>query len=137
MFIRLKYSGEDSGGHVAAGDYIALFTNGDKDLGAAVRYVKLRQLGHWMMGTMRIGKTSVTVSGPAGNDGLPIDLQTHTFRMRGCHTVEGKFLTQVPADLAERYWANTDGWNDLGSMTGPFLKWAREVFPPTKRMQQR
>jgi hypothetical protein len=40
-------------------------------LRAIVRYVRMRQLGHFMMGSARINGHSLTLSGSYGSDGLP------------------------------------------------------------------
>lgn len=129
MLIRTRLAGYTSGGQqIASGDYLALFKKiSGGELFAAVRYVRMEQLGHFMMGLFRIGGQTLSVSGPGGSDGLPIDLVTHP--------VDMKFLTLVPKDLTHDYWMDRTGWNDLGAMTPRFRTWGRETFPPTKRMR--
>ena len=99
---------------------VLCYPNGKPRLWAAVRSCALSQFGHFMMGTIRIGGKSITVSGPIGHDGLPLDLQdvplTHHAR-----------LTEVPADIAALYWAD-DGHNDIGSARTALQQWAKETF---------
>lgn len=88
---------------------------------ACVRTVSLRQYGHFMMGTARIGNKSVSVSGSYGNDGLPMDVD------------------EIPPDAVslpqELYdvWNKGGGWNSAGSEAEAMRKWALETFKKRKK----
>ena len=96
------------------------YPNGNSRLWATVRVCALSQLGHFMMGTIRIGGKSITVSGSIGNDGLPLDVQEVPANWRDK-------LVQVPQDVASAYWTD-NGHNDIGSARDPLRQWARETF---------
>lgn len=85
---------------------------------ACVRTVHLRQLGHFMMGTATVGEHELTVSGPYGCDGLPMDLPENDDDDIRSH------LTLVPTGLAIAFW-NGGGHNCAGA-EGPAMRaWAR------------
>lgn len=97
------------------------YHNGAQKLWAIVRKASLRQCGHWMMGSIRVGGKSITVSGAVGSDGLPSNYQD-------CPEAYRHLLVEVPADIAKVYWAD-HGHNDVGSAAGRTLqKWALETF---------
>jgi hypothetical protein len=123
--------------HSGRGRYLALFSwnsfkadgpaparlaydNGKPMLWATVRSCSLAQLGHFMMGTIVIGGKSITVSGPIGHDGLPLDYQDVPVAYR-------HLLVEVPADVAAVYWAD-NGHNDVGSARPILRDWARTQF---------
>lgn len=130
MFISKSHGGYYRGTeqHSGRGRYLALWSGDAKDpqtgkprLYATVRSCALHQLGHWMMGTIRVAGQSVTVSGPCGSDGLPMDLSKLT------PTAQAK-LIEVPADVAAVYWAD-NGHNDIGQPAEDVLRqWARQTF---------
>lgn len=78
-----------------------------------VRQVALAQLGQWMMGTTRIGKEKVTLSGSYGADGLPITVRHETF-LKGL---------PLPNELYE-LWNKGGGWNSAGSEAEAIQQWA-------------
>lgn len=82
---------------------------------ALVRPAKLRQFGHFMMGTMRVGHYEIGLSGSYGGDGLTINVPPAVYR----HGLE------VPADLMER-WNTGGGHNSAGSEAEPFRMWAAQ-----------
>lgn len=45
------------------------------DTYACVRFVRYRQLGHFMMGSARVGPDRIVLSGAYGNDSLPIHFE--------------------------------------------------------------
>lgn len=96
------------------------YSNGKPLLWATVRSCALSQMGHWMMGTIRIGGKSLTVSGPIGSDGLPMDLQDVPAKSR-------QDLIDVPEEIATVYWSDT-GHNGIGSAGPTLLSWARATF---------
>ena len=97
-----------------------VYANGRPMLWAMVRKCALTQLGHFMMGSINIGGKRITVSGPCGSDGLPLDYQEVACkdRMR---------LVEVPEDVAEVYW-NDNGHNDIGRARDTLRTWALNAF---------
>lgn len=88
MFISTKRAGYERGGQVASGRFPMLLSPDPSDpdtpeefrdfmrfdyihqTRAIVRFVSMKQLGHFMMGTVRVLGVKLSVSGPYGNDGL-------------------------------------------------------------------
>lgn len=87
------------------------------ELRAIVRKVALRQLGHWMMGTARVKRKSLTLSGSYGSDGLPCNVPEDIYQMG----------VPVPRELYDA-WAKGGGWNSAGSEAHAMRAWARETF---------
>lgn len=100
---------------------------------AAVRKVALTQVGHFMMGTANVGGHRITLSGPVGNDGLPMTI---------CPFVDGKPVVaygdvpldtfrhweRVPANLAALYWHDGIGHNDVNTEPlKPLLVWTNRL----------
>lgn len=83
---------------------------------ACVRSVRLSQCGHFMMGSTRIGGTTITLSGTYGADGLPIDLDKLLLDDR-------KHLVAVPDALARIFWVG-GGHNTPGREALSMLRWA-------------
>ena len=122
MFITSKYSGYNQHGEQsAAGLFLILMTRkGDHGsclapgaTRAVVRYVRMTQLGHFMMGSAQIGPERVVLSGGYGNDGLPTDVSDAAFE-RG---------VDVPEDLMIA-WNTGGGHNGAGSEADMFRQWA-------------
>lgn len=105
---------------IRSGLGIPLYPNGRGKLWACVRACSLSQCGHFMMGQINVGGKYLTVSGPIGSDGLPMDLQEvpKAYRDR---------LVELPEAIAEIYW-NDNGHNDVGSAAGALRTWALETF---------
>jgi hypothetical protein len=93
---------------------------------AAVRTVRLTQCGHWMMGSLRLGKDSVSVSGAYGGDGLPMDMDQLSEEQRA-------LLSPVPFGLAVEFWSG-GGWNSAGSEAQAMREWATAEL---KRLRRR
>lgn len=132
MFIRLKYSGYEGSSQAAAGDFMILClpvgrSSNYLDAHALVRYVKMKQMGHWMMGNFNAFGYRLIVSGSYGADGLI---------MRDVPQELYDRAIPVPAELMEM-WARGDGWNGAGSEGPSMRKWALKTFPPTKRMRSK
>jgi hypothetical protein len=85
--------------------YAILASDDDNTLYACVRSVALRQLGHFMMGTARIGGQSIIVSGSFGADGLPLTVGRDIPR-----AIVDKLFVQVPDSIATLYW-QYDGYH--------------------------
>lgn len=85
-------------------------------LRAAVRNVRMSQLGHWMMATARVGKDRVFLSGSYGSNGLPCDPSKfpHAY---------GTMLP-LPAELEAKFWSG--GGHNTAGTEGPSLRaWAK------------
>lgn len=105
-----------AGGHTHRWDGTNLITE-RLPLRAAVRTVSLSQLGHFMMGTVRIGKDRVIVSGAYGSDGLPCSPEKFPNAFQS--------MLPLPAELEAEFW-NGGGHNTAGK-EGPSLRaWARQ-----------
>lgn len=91
-----------------------------RKLYAIVRSCTLNQLGHWMMGTIRIAGQSVTVSGSYGDDGLPMDYEKLTPAARAK-------VVEVPKELCDAFWAG-GGHNCAGNEAQAMLDWAIKTF---------
>lgn len=118
MFITTKYSGYNRAGEQSAGGLflILLARDGklDRDgLRAVVRYVRMRQLGQFMMGSANIGRKHLTLSGTYGNDGLPLTVDDATWQ-RG---------VPVPPELYDK-WNTGGGWNGPGTEATDLRAWA-------------
>lgn len=127
----------------AYGKFLAVFqtdarySDGLPALFAVVRTVKMRQLGHWMMGMLNLGQYRFSISGAIGHDGLPMSLRGwHKDSPKGSPMVDvpfdaiRKYLTLVPEDVARVYWTDNEGWNSLGAKgKDAFGKWIDEAKP--------
>lgn len=82
-----------------------------------VRTMVLKQLGHFMMGSARIGKHSITLSGAYGSDGLPCSVPQEVYD-KGI---------DLPPELIEA-WNKGGGWNGAGSEAPAMREWARRTF---------
>lgn len=128
MFVTSRYHGHNRNGEqTAAGDFLivaggATFVLDEESgrqvlvkmpLRAALRGVRLIQFGHWMMGSARLGKTRLTISGAYGSDGLPVDVEKVPYDK----------MMPLPADLERAFW-NGGGHNSAGSEAVPLRAWA-------------
>jgi hypothetical protein len=137
----LRHIGTHGGHHrdgrqKCRGFYVALFTNSELNSGrhpplrACVRKVYLSQLGHFMVGNLRIGRHYICVSGSIGHDGLPLDTRTPAYFKRGepPHEiiVDWDSLVELPVELRNTYWQNK-GHNTVdGEAAAALNAWATE-----------
>lgn len=77
-----------------------------------------------MMGKVRIHNTELSMSGPIGNDGLPMDWSKLPASVQKNPTT---VLVQLPQELTEKFWKCDDGHNDCGSMTTPLREFGKEL----------
>src|SRR5690606_25620601 len=124
MYLSSKTSYSRHGEQRAEGNFLIVFQNpaGGRELRCLVRSVRLRQLGHWMMGNLKILGYNIGLSGGFGSDGLPCTLSQHLVvyeedgERRAKHVEIPKEdidriwrqLTPMPVELAERYWKAED-----------------------------
>lgn len=113
-----RYCADHQG--IRSGLEIPKYPNGREKLWSCVRACSLTQCGHFMMGQINVGGKYLTVSGPIGHDGLPMDLQEVPKDHRDR-------LVELPEAIAEIYW-NDNGHNDVGSAAGALRTWALETF---------
>jgi hypothetical protein len=128
MFITQKSGGYDRHDQAFSSGKFLLFmqpndewekyrTFGREKIRCLVRSCALRQLGHWMMGTVRIKGKSITVSGAYGSDGLPKSVPREIWELG----------VELPQDLYDK-WAKGGGWNSAGSEAAEVREWARNTF---------
>ena len=86
-----------------------------------VRYVRMKQLGHFMMGSATVGKHRLILSGSYGSDGLPDSVPDEVYEAG----------VELPKELIEQ-WNTGGGWNDAGSEAPAMREWALATFPRTK-----
>jgi hypothetical protein len=89
---------------------------------ALVRYTRMRQLGHFMMGFARVNGQRITLSGSYGSDGLPSSVPDETY-------AQG---IELPTELYSA-WNTGGGWNDVGSEAPAMREWAKKTFPRPKK----
>ena len=87
------------------------------DLRAVIRKCHMEQMGHYMMGKVRIAGDSHTVTGTYGNNGLPKSIDPEIW----------KNAVPLPDELYEA-WASGGGWNSAGSEAEAMQQWADENF---------
>lgn len=116
-----RYYGRDGGQCARRGAFLLMMQPDTRDpmgdcgkrIRCVVRKVALRQCGHWMMGTARIGSRWYTVSGAYGHDGLPMAVQADAYE-RGI---------ELPQELRDA-WNVGGGWNGCGSEAAAIREWA-------------
>lgn len=106
------------GQQVSCGRYLALYADG-RTIYGIVRQVRLRQLGHFMMGHISVANEKLVVSGAFGADGLPRDYDSLSDRVKAA-------LVKMPDDLADEFWKLTLG------MTSGMIVWANSISKSSK-----
>jgi hypothetical protein len=126
MFLNNRRSGYNRHGEqTASGDFLILFSSSPGgEIRACARFTRLHQFGHFMMGTVRIGKHRASISGAYGQDGLTKDPEKYP-------GVWEKLLP-VPQDLAKIFWKG-DGWNSAGKEAPDMHKWALDNLVKLKK----
>jgi hypothetical protein len=108
---------------ITRGRFLALFCDREqKNIWGIVRYVRMTQLGQFMMGSMKIGSQQITMSGTYGDDGLPDDIEKISEANR-------KYLTPMPPDLVEVFWRPGNGGHNSAGAEGPAMhEWGRLIM---------
>lgn len=88
----------------------------DMPLRACVRYVRMHQCGHFMMGGAMFGRRRLGVSGTYGCDGLPTSVGE-----------EYATMVDVPRELDQQM-RKGGGHNSAGSEGPSMREWARANF---------
>ena len=128
MFISKCNSGYDRHGQQKSGpgDFLILMqgeTTPTKEIKAVVRRASLRQFGHWMMGSARIGGFKFTLSGGYGADGLTMTVPDQIYNSYGLKLTEELY----------QQWAQGGGWNSCGSEAPSLRSWALENLKELKK----
>ena len=101
------------------GRFLVLFGSSKEGLWGVVRRCSLRQCGHFMMGHVKLGDQTITVSGTYGGDGLPRDLDS-------VHEWNRHMLIRMPPELEAEFWKG-GGWNDAGSEGPSVREWGKSI----------
>jgi hypothetical protein len=109
FLILLQPDKEESGDKEATGN----------NLRGIVRQVALQQLGHFMMGRVKISEHRLSVSGAYGHDGLPCTVPREVW-------IKG---TPLPKELYDA-WNKGGGWNSAGSEAPAMRIWALTFLVP-------
>lgn len=148
-------SGYRGTGQFAEGSFLALFSHtAGGEIRACVRYVKMRQSGHYMVGDMYIksdraraaddpgpwvghpypehykpymkdGEYRVYVEGTYGNNGLTIDVTKYPGLW--------EILHPLPVELTVMKWKDKQGWNSAGSEGPSIRQWAIDNIKALRR----
>lgn len=118
MYLTREHAGYNRNGEQSAAGLFLILAGGyvPGEMRAAVRHVRMTQLGHFMMGSARLGADSVVLSGTYGADGLTVD---HKGKLPNAYST----MLPVPEELC-RALAKSDGWNGSGSEGPSVRKWA-------------
>lgn len=142
MFIDKVASGyTKDGSQWARGPFMIVFCYDEfpHALRACIRTVRLRQLGHWMMGDVSLNSHKIVLSGDFGGDGLPNELAMipdysqdiepgRTFQPylpASAALALWKKLLPVPEELAEIYWKDDTGHNCVGNSRTAWQRWGK------------
>lgn len=88
-----------------------------EDLRGVIRKCHMEQMGHYMMGEVRIAGDTHTVTGTYGNNGLPKSIDPEIWEN----------AVPLPDELYDK-WATGGGWNSAGSEAEAMQEWAEENF---------
>jgi len=128
MFISKCNGGYDRYGQQRSGpgDF-CIFMQGETtnslEIKVVVRRVSLKQFGHFMMGTARIGGFKFTMSGAYGADGLTNTVPDQIYNSYGL---------VLPQELYDQ-WNNGGGWNSCGSEAQSIRQWCFDNLKELKR----
>lgn len=133
MFVGKSKRGYTRGGEQwASGKFLILMCSEEdkephasKRMRGIVRHVHLHQTGHFMMGSVRIMKNKITLSGSYGGDGLPVTVPKEIYELGH----------PVPEDLWAA-WNTGGGHNSAGSEAPLMQEWALK-FTEKKPVQPR
>jgi hypothetical protein len=124
MFIRptKRWYGRRDGDQHAKGLYMLVACDRPGgELRAIVRSVQMDQCGHFMMGHFKVtGYAKITVSGGFGSDGLP--------KSKDDVGALWDRMIQIPQDIANAYWKDSSGHNEVGNKAPDFAEWANVNF---------
>lgn len=87
------------------------------DLRALIRHCTMKQMGHYMMGKVRIANETFTMTGTYGNSGLPKRIDPEIWEN----------AVPLPEELYEA-WKTGGGHNSAGSEAEAMHEWANQNF---------
>lgn len=154
MFIKTTKAGYTKNGTQIAAGYFLLVCQHDehpRELRAIVRYVRMRQLGHFMMARLQLAGHVFSLSGEFGSDGLPFDItRAGDFAKEKPENTSWQprltreeadalwsMMVPVPQVLADAYWKDSTGHNSVGSTAPAFRNWARQNIGKLNRSGDR
>jgi len=144
MFINGRSWCDSDGTQHGRGKFLMLFEDPNSNelrmpLRACVRTVSLVQLGHFMMGQVRLAGKKIILSGAYGSDGLPITLLHKDVPEEAANHI-WESLSDVPSDLQTSFWEG-GGHNSTGSEADAMKKWAldnlKQLSKPIKIFKQK
>jgi hypothetical protein len=97
--------------------FLILVQREEREIRALVRKVALHQCGHFMMGSARVGRHRIPISGSYGGDGLPRTVPLEVYEA----------AVPVPHELIDA-WNHGGGWNSAGSEAPAMREWAVKTF---------
>jgi hypothetical protein len=129
MYLECTTGYDSDGAPTAKGLFLMVFEDPESkksrpEIRACVRFVKMEQLGNWMMGTAKIASHEIVLSGSYGSDGLPMYLRHKNVGEKVASHI-WEHLVQIPKDLQEKFWEG-GGHNCAGSEGPHFHKWGKE-----------
>jgi len=119
MFVTTSNSGYTRGGEqFSHGRFLVLMADDDRDadrtkVRGLVRFVRMRQMGHFMMARLVVAGVELSLSGAYGADGLILTVPSKVYAVG----------YDLPPDLYTA-WANGGGWNGAGSEARKLREWA-------------
>ncbi len=115
------------GEQTASGRFLILASDDANNLYGCVRFVRMRQCGHFMMGSAQIADKRVILSGSYGNDGLPLDWNRDL-----TDKARAKFVRLTESE-AQAYWhPEHAGWNSTGSEAPDMAIIGAEILAGTR-----
>lgn len=134
MFLNGRGRYNRDGEQTCAGDFLLVFNQKPGGpLRCVVRHVRMRQCGHFMMGSATVGPFRLTLSGTYGHDGLPLSPEDGKVPKgtpfaedpeTGAKNLWAR-LHPMPDELVEAFWKG--GGHNTGGSEMPLLKeWALE-----------
>lgn len=129
---RSNWNNRDGSQH-ASGFFLVLMTPVDDHnapVRGLVRSVKLHQLGHFMMGKVKINIDrkfyDFSVSGSYGADGLTVDVPREVYNLG----------VELPGELWVK-WNQGGGHNSCGSEAPDMDKWAKTLMYPASTYRKK
>ena len=100
------------------------------ELRAVVRHVAMKQLGHFMMASVKLGGFNICLSGTYGSDGLPVNFGQHFIDHEPARFTDDQANTlfnsmvPFPPELQAAFWAG--GGHNCGGREMELLRqWAK------------
>ena len=148
MFLSGTTWDTDSGQH-AKGNFLLVFQQSwdlgkepsPRELRCLVRNVRMDQLGNFMAGHAEVklpeeaDKLRISLSGPFGNDGLPLEV---TKLEQGLGKIPSRLwdmLTPMPSELSERYWCSNREDSTEAEAHKSIKSWARKNLAMLRRLR--